>query len=129
MDIVNEELGEDPSPVSLNRRIIGWDKVFRPISIDPADEGGAAAWLYRPPDEPSTEEQIMAAIREKNESLVPRFAGYPGIRRIENLFLYTTLKGRRIPWPMGQTGNVIFSATAKNRRCIGLGNCHRDHIG
>lgn len=90
MDIVNEELGEDPSPANLNRRIIGWDKVFRPISIDPADEGAAAAWRYRPPDEPSTEEQIMVAIREKNESLVPRFAGYPGIRRIENLFLYTT---------------------------------------
>ncbi len=78
-DVVNPDLGHDPTPQEINRKLVGWDEVLKPIRVTPEREADLSAWTYTPPDEPKTEEILKEAIRRKDERLVPRHAGYPGM--------------------------------------------------
>ena len=78
--VENRWLGENPKPHQYSyMKKKKWGEVFAPIRIDPEREGEPAAWLYSPPKEPTTEEQVSRALKEKNISLVPRYAGYHGV--------------------------------------------------
>ena len=77
--VVNPNLKHDPKLDDLSRSVVAWQKVFAPIVIRPESESDQAAWCYHPPVEPTTEEQLIHAIKMKDQKLVPPFAGMPGV--------------------------------------------------
>ena len=79
-EVANRWLGDNPKAQHFNpmRTKETWAEVFAPIRVEPERESIPDAWLYSPPKEPTTEERLARAIKEKKPSLVPRYAGFPG---------------------------------------------------
>ena len=84
--VENRWLGENPKPHQYSyMKKKKWVEVFAPIWVEPERESEPDAWLYSPPKEPTTEEQVSRALTEKNISLVPRYAGYHGAFYIDGV--------------------------------------------
>ena len=77
--VANPNLEHDAKFDDLTRSVETWRRAFAPIVIRPETESDPAAWDYRPPLEPTTEEQLMHAIKMKDQKHVPWFAGMPGV--------------------------------------------------
>ena len=77
--VVNPKIRHDRKFDELAWSIESWQRAFPPIVVRPEVASDPEAWRYHPPAEPTTEEQLMHAIKMKDPKLVPRFAGMPGV--------------------------------------------------